>query len=78
MPRMSSPDGSEVLSVPDAGVDALKSLGWTVEGTRKQQADKTSSAESAGAQDQPDGGAAKPEGGERRRGPGRPRKNPES
>lgn len=60
MPRMTSPDATEVLTIPEDGVAPMKALGWTVEGT-----------ESTGGADR-SGGGDKP-----RRGPGRPRKNPE-
>lgn len=55
MPRMTSPDGNEVLTIPDDGVAPMKALGWTIEGTENT------------------GGGDK----QTRRGPGRPRKNPE-
>lgn len=74
MPRMSSPDGSEVLSIPDGGVAAMKSLGWTVEGHTGKS---PKSAESAPAPAQEEEPPEDPEDEPKRRKPGRPRKHPE-
>lgn len=62
MPEMKSPDGSETLNPPtEEGARVLRALGWTGGSTRSQSS--ASSAEST--EERP------------RRGPGRPRKNPE-
>ena len=65
MPEMTSPDGSETLTVPDDGVRTMRTLGWS-EAKRSKRTEPEAESE------------PEPESEERpRRGPGRPRKHRE-
>lgn len=69
MTRMSSPDGSEVVTVETkVGESVLASLGWHTEGGSSRT--RVSSTRSTEAEESTEASSSTP----RRRGPGRPRK----
>ncbi len=75
MTRMSSPDGSEILTVDsEVGASVLASLGWSMEGEAKPE------RRSEPAKPKADPGEAVSDEQEQeqttKRRPGRPRKNP--
>ncbi len=73
MTRMSSPDGSEVVTVETkVGESVLASLGWHTEGgsSRTRVSSTRSQERSAEPEESNEGSSSTP----RRRGPGRPRK----
>ena len=73
--RMSSPDGSEVLTVTDGvGASVLASLGWKTESGGASQ--KRSSPRSAEDTAQQSSESSTSDESGRKRSPGRPRKHP--
>ena len=76
MTRMSSPDGSEILTVDnEVGASVLASLGWSTEGGSRRsgpnQPQRQPEVASEGDSTESSSGEAP-----RKRGPGRPRKHP--